>query len=413
MSESLPVRKYDVVIVGGGPAGLAAAQALKVAGVKRVVVLEREVEAGGTPRHCGHPPFGMREFRRILTGPRYARQLVREAERQQIDIKTGCTVIRLEEGGRLLVRAPTGLYYFEGGRVLLATGTRETTRAGRLIGGTRPIGVLNTGALQKMVYLHNQVPFRRPVIIGTELVSFSALLTCWRARIRPVAMVERNKRTTAFRPSAALAALFRVPLHYETKLIEVCGSERVRSVTVRKTDGTTDQILCDGVLFTGLFTPESSLARMSHLALDPGTGGPTVDELGRCSDPSYYAAGNLLRPVETAGWCWREGRAIGKSIAQDLAGNSPGRAAIEIRTSGPIKFSVPQRLSITTGKAGLTFIQLRLSETARGSLCIRQNGRLISRKRIRSRPERRLLVSLPGLSNIEADQPLTISLEKD
>ena len=168
----------DVAVVGGGPAGLAIATALRRLGAGRVSVLERESVAGGIPRHCGHPPFGMREFGRILTGPRYADRLVKRALAKGVSVCTNTTVTSISSGPVLVVSTPDGVEEMRPRRVILATGVRETPRAARLTSGTRPLGVVTTGALQSSVYLGNGAPCTRPVIVGSELVSYSALLTC-------------------------------------------------------------------------------------------------------------------------------------------------------------------------------------------------------------------------------------------
>ena len=195
----------DVVIVGGGPSGLAAATELRRLGAGRVIILDRDRQAGGIPRHCGHYPFGMREFHQMLRGPDYARRLAEQAQQAGVEIRTLCTVIKLHPGGLVEMTTPEGLARLRGKAVLLATGVRETSRAGRMIGGEKPGGILPTGALQGMVYLNGRRPFRRPVILGSELVSFSALLTCRHAGIRPLAMIEAGPRPVAYGPSRLLA----------------------------------------------------------------------------------------------------------------------------------------------------------------------------------------------------------------
>ena len=161
----------DVAIVGGGPSGLAAATQLKNLGVASVVVLEREPQAGGIPRHCGHPPFGMREFKRIYTGPRYARRLVERALNAAVTLCLDTSVISIEPGGVLQLSSPMGLHELRATRVIICTGIRETPRAARLISGQRPLGITTTGALQSMVYLQNKTPFRKPIIIAVNCAS--------------------------------------------------------------------------------------------------------------------------------------------------------------------------------------------------------------------------------------------------
>lgn len=415
MVETQIQRTCDVAVVGGGPAGLAAATALKRRGVEHVVLIEREADAGGIPRHCGHPPFGMREFQRVMTGPAYARALVAEARRAGVEIRTGTSVVTLGEGGALeVVSAAEGPYGLSARRVVLATGARETSRAARLVSGERPLGILNTGALQAMVYLKHRVPFRRPVIVGTELVAFSALLTCRKAGIRPVAMIEAGERPTARWPSAALAGLLGVKLHCRTSLVAIDGASRVERIRVLGGDGRTRTIECDGVLFTGGFRPEATLVRMGHLAFDPHSGGPVVDQFGRCSDPAYFAAGNLLRPVETAGWSWREGADTAGWVADDLAGRLPrGTDIISIGLDAPVKFAVPQRLSLPLDDRGVRHIQLRVDRPVCGTLAISDGQRILWSRRVDTRPERRLLIPVSALGRPAAGKTITIALTNE
>ena len=179
----------DVAVIGGGPAGLAAAIRLKKAGIGNVVVFEREVQAGGAPRHCGHRAFGIVEHKLIETGPSYARRLVDDAVRLGVDIRTRSSITELGPGCRMGVAHPDGYREFRPGRIVIATGTRETPRSARLISGGRSAAVCTTGTLQSMFYLEGVVPFRHPVVVGTELVAYSALLTCKKAGIHPVAMI--------------------------------------------------------------------------------------------------------------------------------------------------------------------------------------------------------------------------------
>ncbi|MEA2114083.1 MAG: FAD-dependent oxidoreductase, partial [Thermodesulfobacteriota bacterium] len=247
----------DVAIIGGGPAGLSAAITLKKEGIKRVVVLDREAVAGGIPRHCGHIPFGVLEYKRVLTGPSYAKRIVDTAQSAGVDILLKTTVTQLGRAGTLSILSPQGARELTAKRVLLATGTRETPRSARMVSGNRPLGICNTGTLQSMVYLKNKVPFRCPVVIGTEIVSFSALFTCKKAGIRPVAMLEENTRPTVRWPIYYGAKVFGVPLFLHTRIVSILGNDRVDAVRISDENGNEREIACDGVLFTGQFTPES------------------------------------------------------------------------------------------------------------------------------------------------------------
>jgi len=409
--RALPA-EVEVAVVGGGPAGLAAATRLRERGVGTVAVLDREPAAGGIPRHCGHYPFGMREFHRVLRGPDYARRLVDRAEAAGVAIHCATTVVGLAPGPRLQLSTADGQATLSARRVLLATGVRESSRAARMIGGQRPLGVISAGALQSLVYLGGRRPFRRPVILGSELISFSAILTCRHAGIRPIAMVEEGLRITARRPAEALLRLLGIPLHLGTQLVSIHGGPRVEGVTLRLPDGRAREIEADGIIVSGAFTPEATLARLSHLALDPGSGGPLVDQYGRCSDNDFFAAGNLLRPVETAGWSWREGVAAGDALATSLAGRLPGvdRLLRVVTDSPAIKFVLPQRIALPLGAGGMDHLQLRLNRAARGRLTVSDAVGVVWEKPIAGLPERRILVPLEGFIDKVCGDTLTVSL---
>ena len=382
----------EIIIIGAGPAGLSAATTLRGHG-HSVTVLDREPTAGGIPRHCGHYPYGLREFRRLLKGPAYAARLTATALAAGVTIRTNTTVTALHPGPRLSITGPDGPCNIRAKVILLATGARESTRAARLIGGTKPGGILSTGALQGMVYLNNQRPFQNPVILGTELVSFSAIMTCRHLGIRPVAMIEPGPHTTAPFPSSLYPRLRGIPLHLNTTLDAIHGHSQVTGVTLRQGTRTWD-IACDGVIVSGQFRPDNALLRDSHLALDPATLGPEVDQFGRCSDPGYFAAGNLLRAVETAGHCWADGRAIGHAIARALRGDLPEGPGHRLTISGPaLKYVLPQRLS-PGGDAALPVLQLRVSQAIRGQITLTANGRSQAYQ-INSLPERRITLPLP------------------
>ena len=415
----------DVAVIGGGPAGLGAATQLKRLGVERVVVLDREHEAGGIPRHCGHPPFGMREFKRFLTGPTYAKKLVTTALAAGVELHLSTTVVEVKPNGHLVITSNNGLEEISARRVLYATGVRETPRSARLISGTRTQGVLNTGALQSLIYLKNRRPFERPIIIGSELVSFSAIQTCRHANIKPVAMIERSNRVTARWPTQLFAPLTSVPLHLNTKLLSIEGKEHVEAIKVETRSGEKRHIECDGVILTGCFTPESTLARCGHLSLDPATGGPLVDQFGRCSDPTFFAAGNLLRPVETAGWSWSEGCESANWINDDLQDRLPSPAqALTIETTGSlIKYCMPQKISLPhsylPGSSGLSpsigmkNLQLRFLRRAKGDLIVRNNkGEVIKSIPLRVYPERRILIRLKELVKGSDGGPLELSFDE-
>lgn len=401
----------EVAIIGSGPAGLAAAIELRRQGIGPVLVIEREGQAGGIPRHCAHPPFGMREYQRILSGPAYARRNVEAALKAGVVLLLRHTVVSLEPGGLLQLASPDGPLQIHAQKVLIATGARETPRSARLLSGDRPVGVINTGALQNFLYVQHLKPFERPLIIGTELVSLSAVLSCRRAGIRPVAVLEANTRATARWPLSLFPRVLGIPMHFGAQLLAINGTGRVESAQVRMANGEVRTLDCDGVLLSGQFTPESSLVRQSHLQLDSGSDGPKIDQFGRCSDPAYFAAGNLLRPIETAGWSYREGRRIGGLMALALSGQLPDtHNALTLKYAAPIKLGVPARL-VRGDVPGLQHIQLRVSQAVSGTLRVRAHGKDLWSQPVSALPEHRLLIPLKALKLPEHIDQLDICIE--
>jgi len=400
--------QVDVAIIGAGPAGLAAAMELTKRGIKQIIILERETEAGGIPRHCGHPPFGMREFYRILTGPKYAARLVEQAIKAGVKILTRHSVTRIFPEGKLQVATPDdGMIDVVAKRVLIATGLREKPRSARLITGARPQGITTTGALQSMIYLKGLAPFKRPVIVGTELVSFSAVMTAFKGEIKPVAMIEKGSRIIARHPCELIALFNRVPLYLDTELETILGTSKVEGVNVKNIKtGKSRVIDCDGVIFTGKFTPEVTLARMSHLKIDLASGGLEIDQFARCSDPTYFAAGNVLRPVETAGWSYREGRTVGGLIADDIERKLPiNEPEIFCKCEEPIKLVLPQRI-IPAQVGGFSKLQLRVTRAVKGKMTIEDDHGIIWQKNMAVLPERRILIPLSSLDLKEGTKVL-------
>ena len=399
----------DVAIIGAGPSGLGAAIQLRKANVGEVLIIDRESEAGGIPRHCGHPPFGVREFYRVLSGPNYARKLTNRALDFGAKLLLNHSVTRLMPCAQFEVATNNGLKIVKAKRVLIATGVRETPRSARLVSGSRPTGITTTGALQSMVYLKNLMPFKKPLVVGTELVSFSAIMTCYKKGIRPVGMIEPGDRIVARKPFQLLAKTLSVPIFYNSQVEEIIGDKKVEGVRIRnKVTKESVVVDCDGVVFSGQFTPESSLGRMSHLEIDYRSGAYVVDQFGRCSDATYYAAGNVLHPVETAGWSFREGSLIGELIANDIKDLDCRVDGPKIEIDGAFKWVLPQKLS-TSNYNGLKWIQLRAKNALQGTINIEIDGILWKRKRVSTLPERRILIPISELGEFSKKKVIKLS----
>ena len=302
---------HNVVIIGGGPAGLAAALELHVRGAKDVVVLEREHETGGIPRHCGHRGFGLYKNYGLLTGPNMAAKL--RADTAALDIRTSTTVLEFNMRGNMRVQTPAGVVEMSADKIILATGARETSRAARLIGGNKLKGVMNTGEFQQRVYLNHEKPFTRPVIIGSEWVSFSNVLTCKHAGIKPVAMIAETSQHEAPAYFAAGAKiLFGTAMIRNAKIISIRGNKHVEAIEIL--EGARPRIIeCDGVIITGKFRSENALYSSGFLERDGDA--PRVTDNFRTSRPNIFAVGNVLGALETAGMCMKRGQEIARLLA--------------------------------------------------------------------------------------------------
>jgi NADPH-dependent 2,4-dienoyl-CoA reductase/sulfur reductase-like enzyme len=255
--------------------------------------------------------------------------------------------------------------------------------------------VLTTGALQAYVAFHGLMPFRRPLIVGSEWVSLSAALTCLLQGARPVAMLEPGPYPLASAFAPAFPALTGIPFRRGAEIVDIIGGARVEAVAFR-VNGETRRLACDGVLLTGRFTPEAALFAQSSMGVDAGSAGPAIDQDGRCANPLYFAAGNVLRAIETGGWSFREGRAVGAAVAEDLRRPAANGDPVAVRYADPIKLVAPSLLR-DEGLTARPFarFQLRFARRARGRLALEINGREVWGKRGAWAPERRVLAPLP------------------
>jgi thioredoxin reductase len=357
----------DVLIAGAGPAGLAAAIELRRLGVGDVLVVDREQEAGGIPRHCAHTGYGLRDLHRLMTGPAYARHYRWAASAAGVSVRTGTTLTGWPAAGRActadnsrpavqqgIIRAtltsPAGIEEVQARAVLLATGCRERPRSARLVPGSRPAGVLTTGELQQRVFLSGQRLTGRAVVVGAEHVSFSAMLTLLHAGSKVTALVTdqpRHQSFAAFRLAAQLR--WRVPVWTQTTVTEIAGSDQVAALMLRdERDGSVRAVPCDLVVFSGDWIPDHELARLAGAELDPGTRGPAVDTALSTSVPGMFAAGNLVHAAETADVAALSGRHAAAQLAAYLA--SP-RSPASAGPAGIADAAASRRLSVPVAVA--------------------------------------------------------------
>lgn len=391
---SAGVSPADVVIVGAGPAGLAAALALRRRGVPRVLVVDREEHAGGIPRHAAHIGFGLRDMHRLLTGPRYAERYVRLARDAGVEIRANTTVTAWAGATALRLTSPGGLEEVTAKAVVLATGCRERPRSARSVPGTRPLGILTTGALQQLVYLHRLPVGRRAVVVGAEHVSFSAVLTLAHAGATTVAMVTEHPDHQTYLPYKWLSATrLRVPILTAMRVARILGTRRVDGVEVTDVrTGVSRQLECDTVVFTGDWIPDHELARSGGLEMDPATRGPRIDGALRTSVRGVFAAGNLVHAAETADVAALSGRHAARAVHDFLtSGRWPAAPPAPVICEPPVQWASPSAIAADRRPPPLNRFVLRVGECrSHVELTATQGARLLWRHRFR-----RLVPGLP------------------
>jgi len=367
-----------VVVIGAGPAGLAAALELRRRGTTDVVVIDRESEVGGIPRHAKHQGFGLRDLRRPLSGPAYARRYAALAASAGAELRTDTMVTGWSPDGPLELTGPRGTETIEPDALILATGCRERPRSARLVPGSRPEGVMTTGTLQQLVYLKRRRVGERALIVGAEHVSFSALLTLAHGGARAVGMateLPRHQSLALFRAGAALR--WRAPLWTRTAVTAIHGRPRVEEVELTDLDsGAARSVECDTVVFTADWIPDHELAVMGGLELDPGTRGPRVDAALRTSRPGVVAAGNLLHGAETADVAALSGRHAAGATDGVVRGAHWPEPGVPVECEPPLDWIAPNVVTPGAGPPPRGRFALRSREFARRPRVeIAQDGR--------------------------------------
>ena len=347
-------------------------------GISPVTVIEREREAGGIPRHSNHSGFGLRDLRKVLSGPRYAERYRQLAEREGVEIVDETMVTEWESDRRLKLTGPRGREEIEPPAVVLATGCRERPRSARLVPGSRPAGVMTTATLQQLVHLQGRKVGRRAVIVGAEHVSFSAVATLAHGGASVAGLVTELPRHQSLRTFRAGAAVrYRAPVWPRTGVSAIHGSERVESVELTELDsGRTRTVECDLVIFTADWIPDHELAVMAGCELDRGALGPLVDPALRTTCRGVFAAGNLVHPAETADVCALDGRHVAPAVAAYLRGPGEWPTHLRVTSRSPLAWVAPNLLLATGHRPPRGRFLLRSREfVSRARIQVRQDGR--------------------------------------
>lgn len=380
--SSRPARTPAVAIVGAGPSGLRAAAELAKTLKGQVLVLDREAEPGGIPRHCFHTGYGIRDLRRLISGPRYARILVDRAISAGAEIVTNATVTDWCSEGTLQVTSPEGRFQVEAKATILATGARERPRPARRIPGDRPAGVYTTGQLQSLVHLNHDRIGATAVVVGCELVSWSAALTLQHAGCRTVLMTTEYPAPDAYRLFSTFGKpYFRAKVATSSRVRRVIGRGRVQGVEIEHLlTGKREVIACDTVVFTGDWIPDHELARLGGIAIDPHTLGPAVDTELRTEKQGVFAIGNLVHPVDTADGAALDGAHVAPQVLRFLEGKQPPPAGLDLTPGHGFKWVSPNRCRPGAAGPARGFLLLWPNELRnRPTVVARQDGREVGR----------------------------------
>ena len=359
--------EYDLIIIGGGPAGLAAAVSAFDSGVKNILILERDQELGGILNQCIHNGFGLHTFKEELTGPEYADRFIRQVKERNIPCKLNTMVLDISvqeadasasEKDPAPVKTVTvmnraeGLVFLRAKAVILAMGCRERPRGALNIPGCRPAGIYSAGTAQRLVNMEGFLPGKEIVILGSGDIGLimARRMTLEGAKVKVVAELMPYSGGLQ-RNIVQCLEDFGIPLKLSHTVIDIDGKERVKGVTLAQVDesrkpipGTEGYISCDTLLLSVGLIPENELSLMAGVELDPRTKGAVVDEFYQTSVPGIFAAGNVLHVHDLVDFVSLEAERLAKSVAaylkEDLA-----PAEISIETGGLIGYTVPQKIS--------------------------------------------------------------------
>lgn len=348
------MKEYELVIIGGGPAGLAAAVAARKAGIQDVLILERDNELGGILNQCIHNGFGLHTFKEELTGPEYAGRFIEQVKELGIPYKLGTMVMDLAADKTVTaMNREDGLFQLHPKAVILAMGCRERPRGALGIPGYRPAGIYTAGTAQRLVNMEGFMPGRKVVILGSGDIGLimARRMTLEGAQVKVVAELMPYSGGLK-RNIVQCLDDFGIPLKLSHTVVDIKGKKRVEGITLAKVEngkpipGTEEFYECDTLLLSCGLIPENELSRSADVALSPLTNGPLVGEDLQTNIPGIFAAGNVLHVHDLVDFVSEEAAAAGRHAAAYIQGGCRNEDAREIKVvcEGGVRYSVPVRI---------------------------------------------------------------------
>ncbi|QSX09200.1 FAD-dependent oxidoreductase [Alkalibacter rhizosphaerae] len=405
--------KKQVVIIGGGPAGLAAAVALHDLGVKDLLIVEREKHLGGILRQCIHDGFGLTRFKESLSGPEYARRFIDEVEKRNISYITETTVIELTEDRIVRAASKKGLLTWQADAVVLSMGCRERTRGALQIPGERPGGVYTAGVAQSYINLYNTMVGKKVVILGSGDIGLimARRLTLEGAKVEGVYEILPYPSGLERNVEQCLND-FGIPLHLSHTVTKIHGGRRVEGVTISQVDqernpipGKETYIPCDTLVLSVGLIPENELSKMAKVELDSRTNGPRVDASYQTSTPGIFAAGNVLHVHDLVDYVSMEAERLAKGVVDHLKGATSKESCIPVLAGEGITYVLPQQI----GDDQEPLLSMRVQRPAENiAVVVRQGEKELARLELEEALPAEMIQILLDPEKIKSDQPMEV-----